>query len=53
VATLQYDFLTRSVSPTAISGFVVAGVVLIVLGASWMPARQARKLEPAVLLRQE
>jgi putative ABC transport system permease protein len=53
VAWLRDDFLSRAVSPAAVAIAVVAGIVALLIAASTGPARQARRTEPAPLLREE
>jgi len=53
VAWLRDDFVSRDISPGAVTAAVVAGLTLLLLAASLGPARQARRTQPAPLLREE
>ena len=53
VAWLRDDFVSREISPYAVTLAVVAGLVLLLAAASLGPARQARRTQPAPLLREE
>ncbi len=53
VAWLRDDFVSREISPYAVTLAVVAGLVLLLATASVGPARQARRTQPAPLLREE
>src|SRR5690606_27900454 len=43
VAWLHGDFVSRAVSPGVVTLFVLAGLLLLLVGASIAPARQARQ----------
>jgi ABC-type antimicrobial peptide transport system permease subunit len=53
VAWLRGDFVSRAISPAVVTLAVVAGLILLLLAASLGPARQARRTQPAPLLREE
>lgn len=53
VAWLREDFVSRESSPSAIALIVTAGVAALLLAATWGPARQASRTEPAPLLKEE
>jgi ABC-type antimicrobial peptide transport system permease subunit len=53
VAWLRDDFVSRDISPFAVTVAVVGGLVLLLTAASLGPARQARRTQPAPLLREE
>jgi ABC-type lipoprotein release transport system permease subunit len=53
VAWLRDDFISRDISPFAVTVAVVGGLVLLLTAASLGPARQARRTQPAPLLREE
>jgi predicted permease len=53
VSWLRDDFLSREVSPGLVTIAVVAGLALLLLAASYGPARQAKRTQPAPLLREE
>ena len=53
VAWLRDDFVSREISPYAVTLAVVVGLVLLLAGASLGPARQAMRTLPAPLLREE
>jgi len=53
VAWLRDDFVSRDISPASVTLGVVAGLVLLLLVASLGPARQARRTQPAPLLRED
>lgn len=53
VAWLRDDFVSREISPFAVTLAVVVGLVLLLAGASLGPARQAMRTQPAPLLREE
>jgi predicted permease len=53
VAWLRDDYISRDVSPLAVTVGVVAGLVLLLLVASVGPARMARRTQPAPLLRED
>jgi ABC-type antimicrobial peptide transport system permease subunit len=53
VVVLRDDYLSREISPAAVTIAVVAGLVLLLLAASLGPARQARRTQPAPLLRED
>jgi predicted lysophospholipase L1 biosynthesis ABC-type transport system permease subunit len=52
-AWLRGDFVTRSVSPGWVTTWVVAALVLLLMAASMAPAREARRTQPAPLLRED
>lgn len=53
VAWLRDDFISRDISPGAVTVAVVFGLTLLLLAASLGPARQARRTQPAPLLKEE
>jgi putative ABC transport system permease protein len=53
VAWLRDGFVSRSVSPLAVTVVVAVGLVLLLAAASFGPARQAMRTQPAPLLREE
>lgn len=53
VAWLRDEYVSRDISPGAVTIGVVAGLVVLLLLASLGPARQARRTQPAPLLREE
>jgi ABC-type lipoprotein release transport system permease subunit len=53
VAWLRGDYLSPDVSATLVTFAVVVGLVLLLLAASLGPAREARRTQPAALLREE
>jgi ABC-type antimicrobial peptide transport system permease subunit len=53
VAWLRDDFLSREISPGLVTVAVVVGLALLLLAASYGPARQAKRTQPAPLLREE
>lgn len=53
VAWLRDDFVSRDISPGAVTFWVIAGLTLLVLAASVGPAREARHTQPAPWLREE
>ncbi|MFS8609035.1 MAG: ABC transporter permease, partial [Gammaproteobacteria bacterium] len=53
VAWLRDEYLSRDVSPFLVTGAVAVVVTLLLLAASVGPARQARRTEPAPLLRED
>lgn len=52
-AWLRDTFLSREVSPALVAAWLVVGLVLLLLAASRGPAREARRTQPALLLREE
>ncbi|HUF73763.1 MAG TPA: FtsX-like permease family protein [Gammaproteobacteria bacterium] len=52
-AWLRDDFVSREVSPGVVTVSVVAALFALILAASLGPSRQARRTEPAPLLREE
>ena len=52
IALLRNDFVSRDVSALIVAIDVVAGLVSLILVASIGPAREARKTQPAQLLRE-
>lgn len=53
VAWLRDEFVSRDVSPWIVTGAVAVGIALLLAAASLGPARQARRTEPAPLLRED
>jgi len=53
VAWLRDDFVSREISPFTVTLAVVVGLVVLLAAASLGPARQARRTQPAPLLREE
>ncbi len=53
VSWLRDDFVSRDVSAFAVTAVVAAGLVLLLAAASFGPARQAMRTQPAPLLREE
>ncbi len=53
VAWLRDDYVSRAISPLAVTLAVVLGLVLLLLVASLGPARLARRTQPAPLLRED
>jgi len=53
VAWLRDDFISRDVSPWLVTAAVAIGITLLLMAASLGPARQARRTEPAPLLRED
>jgi hypothetical protein len=53
VAWLRDDFVSREISPFAVTLAVVLGLGLLLTAASLGPARQARLTQPAPLLRED
>ncbi len=53
VAWLRDDFVSRDVSAYAVTAVVAAGLVFLLAVASFGPARQAMRTQPAPLLREE
>jgi len=53
VAWLRDEYVSRDVSPGAVTLSVVAGLILLLLVASLGPARQARQTQPAPLLKED
>jgi ABC-type antimicrobial peptide transport system permease subunit len=53
VAWLRGDFVTRAVSPGWVTIWVMVGLVLLLIAASMGPAREARRTQPAPLLRED
>jgi len=53
VAWLREDFVSPEIPPGAVTLAVVAGLGVLLLAASLGPARQARRTQPAPLLREE
>jgi putative ABC transport system permease protein len=52
-AWLRDDFVSREISPGVVTVAVIAGLIALLLAASLAPARQARRTQPAPLLREE
>ena len=53
VAWLRDDFVPRGISPAVVTFWVVVGLAALLLAASLGPARQARRTQPAPLLRED
>jgi ABC-type lipoprotein release transport system permease subunit len=53
VAWMRDDFVSREISPGVVCVIVVAGLAALVLLATFGPARRARQIQPASLLREE
>jgi len=53
VSWLRDDFVSRDVSAFVVTTVVAAGLVLLLAAASFGPARQAMRTQPAPLLREE
>ena len=53
VSLIRDDYLSSAISPGVVTALVVAGLVLLLLAASLGPARQARRTQPAPLLRED
>lgn len=53
VAWLNSDFLGDEVSPAVVMFAVVAGLALLLLAATLGPAGEARRTQPAPLLRED
>jgi hypothetical protein len=53
VSWLRDDFVSRDVSAFAVTAVVATGLVLLLAAASFGPARQAMRTQPAPLLREE
>ncbi|HUF71830.1 MAG TPA: ABC transporter permease [Gammaproteobacteria bacterium] len=53
VSWLRDDFVSREISPATVTVAVTAGLVVLLLLASLGPAQQARRTQPAPLLREE
>jgi ABC-type lipoprotein release transport system permease subunit len=53
VVRLRDGFITSDVSPLAVTVIVAVGIAGLLLGATSGPARQARDLEPAPLLKED
>jgi ABC-type antimicrobial peptide transport system permease subunit len=51
VAWLRNDYLSQDISPFAMMVAAAAGLTALMLGASLGPARQARRMQPAPLLK--
>lgn len=52
-AWLRDDFVSREISPGVVTAAVVAGLIALLLAAGIAPARQARRMQPAPLLRED
>lgn len=52
-AWLRDDFVSREISPGVVTAAVVVGLIALLLVAGIAPARQARRMQPAPLLREE
>lgn len=53
VAWLRGDYISTDISPTLITTTVATGLLLVVIIASIGPVRQARRTQPAPLLRED
>ncbi len=53
VAWLRDDYVPRDVSPSTVTVLVVGGLAALLLLASLAPARSARRVQPAALLRED
>ena len=53
VAWLRGDYVARDVSPGLVTASVLGGLVLLLVAASLPPAAEARRAQPAPLLRQD
>jgi ABC-type lipoprotein release transport system permease subunit len=53
VAWLRDDFISRDISPGIVTLTVTVGLLLLLMAASFGPSRQAQKIRPAPLLREE
>ena len=53
VAWLRNDYLSRDISPSAMVVAVASGIAALVIAASLGPAIQARRTQPAPLLRED
>jgi ABC-type antimicrobial peptide transport system permease subunit len=53
VAWMRGDFVSGGVSPAGIAAIVTVGVIGLLLAATFGPARQAGRTEPAPLLKEE
>src|SRR5690606_29227507 len=53
VAWLRDEYLSRDVSPLIVTGGAAVAIALLLLAANSGPARQARRTEPAPLLRED
>jgi putative ABC transport system permease protein len=53
VAWLRDDFVSREISPVAVTLGVILGLALLLTAASLGPARHARRTQPAPLLRED
>jgi ABC-type lipoprotein release transport system permease subunit len=53
VAWLRDDFVSRNVLASVVTLAVFVGLVLLLIAASLGPARQARRTQPAPLLRED
>jgi putative ABC transport system permease protein len=53
VTRLRDGFVTRAVSPSVVVVVVAAGIACLLLAATTGPAREARDLEPAPLLKED
>ncbi len=53
VAWLRGDVVVRAISPALVTGWVALGLVFLLLAASLAPAREARRTQPAPLLRED
>jgi hypothetical protein len=53
VAWMRDDYLSSEISPGAVTVAVLIGMVVLLLAATYGPARQARRTQPAPLLSEE
>jgi ABC-type antimicrobial peptide transport system permease subunit len=53
VAWLRDDFISREIPPGVVTLGVVVGLAVLLIVASLGPARQARRTQPAPLLRED
>jgi ABC-type antimicrobial peptide transport system permease subunit len=53
VAYLRGDVISSDISPAVVAAFTVLGLVLLILAASVGPSREARRTQPAPLLRED
>jgi ABC-type antimicrobial peptide transport system permease subunit len=51
VAWVRSDFLSQDVSPALVTFWAVVGLIVLLLAASLAPAREARRTQPAPMLR--
>jgi hypothetical protein len=53
VTWLRDDFLSPDISPALVTGSLIAGLLLLLLAATLGPAREAKRTQPAPLLRED